>query len=390
VSAFGGSTGGGRAPHSWRRLAPGAPLLTWIRSYSRADVPGDLLAALVVTALVVPQALGYAAIAGVPLQVGLYAVPLALVAYAVLGSSPNLVVGPASTVAVVSGSLVAGLANGDQERAVALTTAIAIVAGLTLATAGLLRVGWLAEFLSKSIVTGFVFGLALTIVVGEIHVLLGFPGIGDTALVRAYHTIADLGQTDQTTVLVSVVALIVLFGGGKIFPRLPWSFVVVVLGIGLSNALDLSGHGVAVVGEVPGGLPSLGLPGIPLADFGPIISAGALVALVAAAEGLSAARTFSLRGNYEVDSNQELLGAGVANVAAGLSGGLAVAGSLSKTAAAERAGGRTQVTGLIAATLVGVVLVALTGALSDLPLAVLSAVVVNAVWGLMDVPAIRR
>jgi high affinity sulfate transporter 1 len=345
---------------------------------------------MVVTALVVPQALGYAAIAGVPVQVGLYAVPLALVAYAVLGSSPNLVVGPASTVAVVSGSLVAGLANGDQERAVALTAAIAIVAGLALSTAGLLRVGWLAEFLSKSIVTGFVFGLALTIVVGEIHVLLGFPGIGDTALVRAYHTILDLGQTDETTVFVSVVALIVLFGGGKIFPRLPWSFVVVVSGIAISNALDLSDHGVAVVGDVPGGLPSLGLPGIPLADFGPIISAGALVALVAAAEGLSAARTFSLRDNYEVDSNQELLGAGVANVAAGLSGGLAVAGSLSKTAAAERAGSRTQVTGLIAATLVGVVLVFLTGSLSDLPLAVLSAVVINAVWGLMDVAAIRR
>ena len=142
----GGGTGGDDSRPGRRRLAPRAPLLTWIRSYAREDVPGDLLAALVVTALVVPQALGYAAIAGVPLQVGLYAVPLALLAYAVLGSSPNVIVGPASTVAVVSGSLVAGLAHGDQERAVALTTAIAIVAGLTLATAGLLRVGWLAEF----------------------------------------------------------------------------------------------------------------------------------------------------------------------------------------------------------------------------------------------------
>ena len=384
------SASGDEARRGWRRASPRVPIVTWIRSYPREDVPGDLVAALVVTSLVVPQALGYAAIAGVPLQVGLYAVPLALVAYAVLGSSPNLVVGPASTVAVVSGSLVAGLADGDQERAVALTTAIAIVAGLTLATAGLLRVGWLAEFLSKSIVTGFVFGLALTIVVGEMHTLLGFSGVGDTALVRAWHTILDLGQTDGTTLLVSVTALVMLFGGGRLVPRMPWSFVVVIIGIGVSNLLDLSARGVAVVGTVPGGLPSLGLPGIPVADLGPIVSAGALVALVAAAEGLSAARIFALRGNTEVDSNQELLGAGVANVAAGLSGGLAVAGSLSKTAAAERAGGRTQLTGLIAAGLVGAVLLFLTGALADLPLAVLSAVVVNAVWGLMDVSAIRR
>ena len=380
----------GDAAAAWRRLSPRAPITTWLRDYTTRSLPGDLLAALVVTALIVPQALGYAAIAGVPLQVGLYAVPLALVAYAVLGSSPNLVVGPASTVAVVSGSLVAGLSDGDQDRAVALTTALAVVAGLTLALAGLLRVGWLAEFLSKSIVTGFVFGLALTIVVGELPTLLGYHGVGHTAIGRAWHTLADLDQTNGTTVLVSCIALVVLFGGGRLIPRLPWSFAVVVAGIGLSATLDLSARGVAVVGEVPAGLPSLGLPGIPFADLGPVISGGALIALVAAAEGLSAARLFALRGGYDVDSNQELLGAGMANVAAGLSGGLSVAGSLSKTAAAERAGSRSQITGLIAAIAVVGVLLFLTGALADLPLAVLSAVVINAVWGLMDVSAIRR
>jgi len=380
----------GNAAAAWRRLSPRAPISTWLPDYTTRSLPGDLLAALVVTALIVPQALGYAAIAGVPLQVGLYAVPLALVAYAVLGSSPNLVVGPASTVAVVSGSLVAGLADGNQETAVALTTALAVVAGLALAVAGLLRVGWLAEFLSKSIVTGFVFGLALTIVIGEIPTLLGIPGVGGTAIVRAWNTFADLGTTDGTTLVIGVGALVVLFVGGWLAPRLPWSFVVVAAGIGLSAALDLSARGVAVVGEVPAGLPSLGLPDIPLADLGPVVTGGALIALVAAAEGLSAARLFALRGNYDVDSNQELLGAGAANVAAGLSGGISVAGSLSKTAAAERAGSQSQVTGLIAAGVVVGVLLFLTSALADLPLAVLSAVVINAVWGLMDVKAIRR
>ncbi len=373
-----------------RRLVPHAPIVSWLPGYTRSWLPGDLLAALVVTALVVPQALGYAAIAGVPLQVGLYAVPLALVAYAVLGSSPNLVVGPASTVAVVSGSLVAELADGDQSRAVALTAALALVAGLALALAGLLRVGWLAEFLSKSIVTGFVFGLALTIVIAEIPTLLGFHGEGSTAIVRAWNTVADLGATDGATVLVGATALALLFGGGRLAPRVPWSFVVVVGGIAVSSWLDLGARGVAVVGEVPAGLPTLGLPDIPFGDLGPVVTGGALIALVAAAEGLSAARLFALRGNYDVDSNQELLGAGAANVAAGLSGGISVAGSLSKTAAAERAGGRSQVTGLLAAAAVVGVLLFLTGGLADLPLAVLSAVVINAVWGLMDVRAIRR
>ena len=381
-----GAPGGRRS----RRLVPHAPIVSWLPGYTRSWLPGDLLAALVVTALVVPQALGYAAIAGVPLQVGLYAVPLALVAYAVLGSSPNLVVGPASTVAVVSGSLVAELADGDQSRAVALTAALALVAGLALALAGLLRVGWLAEFLSKSIVTGFVFGLALTIVIGEIPTLLGFKGEGNTAIVRAWNTLADLGDTEGATVLVGLAALLLLFGGGRLAPRIPWSFVVVVGGIGVSSWLDLSARGVAVVGEVPAGLPTLGLPDIPFGDLGPVVTGGALIALVAAAEGLSAARLFALRGNYDVDSNQELLGAGAANVAAGLSGGISVAGSLSKTAAAERAGGRSQVTGLLAAAAVVGVLLFLTGGLADLPLAVLSAVVINAVWGLMDVRAIRR
>ncbi len=204
---------GARRRRSVASARPHAPIVSWLPGYTRRWLPGDLLAALVVTALVVPQALGYAAIAGVPLQVGLYAVPLALVAYAVLGSSPNLVVGPASTVAVVSGSLVAELADGDQSRAVALTAALALVAGLALALAGLLRVGWLAEFLSKSIVTGFVFGLALTIVIGEIPTLLGFKGEGNTAIVRAWNTLADLGETERATVLVGLAALVLLFGG---------------------------------------------------------------------------------------------------------------------------------------------------------------------------------
>ena len=162
----------------WRAAARAVPIVRWLPRYDRSRLRGDVLAGAIVAALIVPQSLGYARIAGVPVQVGLYAVPLALLAYAVLGSSPQLIVGPASTVAIVSGSLVADIASDNPEDVVAITSALAIATGVVLIAIGLLRIGWIAEFLSKPIVTGFVFGLTLTIVIGELPTLLGIPKPG--------------------------------------------------------------------------------------------------------------------------------------------------------------------------------------------------------------------
>ena len=343
-----------------------------------------------VAALLVPQSLGYARIAGVPVQVGLYAVPLALLAYAVLGSSPQLIVGPASTVAIVSGSLVADIARDNPEDAVAITSALAIATGLVLAATGVLRIAWLAEFLSKPIVTGFVFGLTLTIVIGEIPTLLGIPKPGGDLLGVLVRTLRDVDQAHTLTVLVGAVALLLLLGGRWISPRVPWGIVVLVIGIVASRLFDLEANGVAMIGDVPSGLPPIGLPLVPRADLGAVLVGGFSLALVALAEGLAASRLFATRGGYRVDTESELIGMGAANVAAGFSGGLAVAGSLSKTAAAEQAGSRSQVTGLAAAGIVVVVLFAFTRVLSALPQAVLSAIVIAAVWGLMDVAALRR
>ena len=385
---MGGSTMTGSA--RWTAVASAIPIVRWLQGYERSRLRGDLLAGAMVAALLVPQSLGYARIAGVPVQVGLYSVPLALIAYAVLGSSPQLIVGPASTVAIVSGSLVADIARDNPQDAVAITSALAIAAGLVLVAIGVMRIAWLAEFLSKPIVTGFVFGLTLTIVIGETPTLLGIPKPSGNLIGVSVRTIQRIGETDVRTLLVGGVALAVIFGGRSITTRVPWGIVTLVGGVLASRLMDLPSHGVAMIGEVPSGLPPIGFPLIPRSDLGAVLIGGVSLALVALAEGLAASRLFATRGGYRVETEGELIGMGAANIAAGFSGGLGVAGSLSKTAAAAQAGSRSQVTGLAAAGLVVVVLVAFTWVLADLPQAVLSAIVIAAVWGLMDVPALRR
>lgn len=366
------------------------PILSWATGYRRHSFRGDLLAGLVVAALAVPQALGYAGIAGVPVVVGMYAIPAALVAYAIFGSSPHLVVGPVSTVSVVSGSIVAPMAAGDPDRAVVFTAALAIGSGLVLLAVGLLRLGWAAEFLSKPIVTGFVFGLVLVIIIGEIPKLFGLPPTSGDSIEQSIHIIDHITELDPWTTLLGVGALTMLFLGARFVPWIPWGLVVLIAAVLIAATTDLSGRGIAVVGEVPRGLPPIGLPGIGIHDIAPILFGGVALAMVGLAEGLSAARLFAAKEGYSIDSNQELLGSGAANIAAGVSGGLGVAGSLSKTAAAQRAGGNTQMTGLVAAVTVLLVIALAAERLASLPRAVLAAIVIQAVWGLMDLTALKR
>ncbi|MDQ5974539.1 MAG: sulfate permease, SulP family [Actinomycetota bacterium] len=371
----------------WTRFVP---IAGWLPQYRRRLIVGDVLAGLVVAALAIPQSLGYAGIAGVPIIVGLYSIPLALIAYAVLGSSPHLVVGPVSTVSVLSGTLVLDLSHGDPATAVGLTSALAIGAGVGLVLGGVARLGWAAEFLSRPIVTGFVFGLVLLIILGEIPSLLGVPsGTGDVFR-RFAAIVTGLPDLQPLTAALGIGALIVLFVGARLAPRIPWSLIVLVGAIAASSFWDLASDGVVVVGNVPTGLPPLGLPDIAASDIPPVLVGGLALALVGLAEGLSAARLFAAREGYSIDTNQELLATGAANVAAGLSGGMGVAGSLSKTAASRRSGGSTQMTGIAAALIVFAVILWLAGLLSPLPRTVLSAIVIQAVWGLMDVRALRR
>lgn len=366
------------------------PIIEWLKGYPLRFLGADILAGVVVAALAMPQALGYAGIAGVPVLVGLYSIPLALIAYAIFGSSPRLVVGPVSTVSVLSGSLVLDITNGNPDQAVAVTSALALSAGAVLIVAGVLKLGWTAEFMSRPIVTGFVFGLVLLIILGEIPSLLGMPAESGDVITRALSIVNNFANVDPLTAALGLSALALLFLGARFAPQVPWGLLVLVGAIIASNFFDLASQGVATVGEVPTGLPAVAVPDVTGVDMAAVVTGGMALALVGLAEGVSAARLLAARGGYTVDTDQELIATGAANVGSGIFGGMGVAGSLSKTAAAERAGSKTQVTGIAAALIVLLALIALAGTLSPLPKCVLSAIVIQAVWGLMNIGALKQ
>ena len=372
--------------------AAGLPIgLRLLRGYTGRHLPADLLAGLLVAALAVPQSLGYAVVAGVPVQVGLYTLPPALLAYALFGTSRLLFVGPVSTVSVLSGSIVRALSGGDTELAVELTSVLAVTAGVVLVAVGVLRFGWVAQFLSEPIVTGFVAGLVVLIVVGEIPALAGLAAPAGGILERVAVLLRDLGSFHGLTLLVGAASLAILFVGSRLAPRVPWSLVVLVGGIAASTYFDLSGRGVRVVGDVPTGIP---IPSIPIVDvslWGGIVTGGLAIAAVGIAEGLAAVRTFAPSGAVDPDTdNQEFLAHGAADLASGLFGGMGVGGSLSKTAANARAGAYTQVSGVAAAVVVLAFVLFAAGLLANLPRTVLAAIVIHAVWGLVSVSAFRR
>ena len=373
----------GEQPREW------LPARTWLPTYQRKWLKGDLIAGSVVAALAIPQSLGYASIAGLPVQVGLYSLPTVLIVYAILGTSRKLIVGPVSTVALLTGTLIAGFKPESQAEAVALAAGMAITAGLILMLASVLHIGWVAEFLSKPIVTGFVLGLTVLVIIGELPNILGIPVPPGAVGERIRDLVTGLDEIHPQTVVVGVVSLALMFGGTKLAPKVPWALVTLMVGLVASNVLDLAASGVRVVGEVPQGLPTPSLPGIAVSDWGQVVIAGAAVAFVGLAEGLSAARLYATE-DARVDASQELLAVGVGNVSSGIFGGFGVAGSLSKTATVDRAGGRSQVSGLTTAVLSLATILFLAPALNALPKATLSAIVIHAVWGLLDFKSMRR
>lgn len=368
--------------------------MTWffpsLQGYRRDWLRGDLIAGLTVWAVLVPEALAYATIAGVSPVVGLYAAPGALLLYAALGSSRHLVTGPMSATAALSAATVADVVTGDSSAFVTATAALAICTGAAALIAGLLRLGFLAAFISEPVIKGFIVGLALTIIIGQVPDLLGIDkGSGDF-FEKAWDVIRHLGGAHVLTVVVGLGSLAVVLALRRFVPAIPGSLVVVVLGILAVALLHLEDHGLEIVGHIDRGLPSFGVPDAPLHTYGSLAAGAVGVMLVGFAEGLGAAKTYAARARYEIDVNRELLGLGGANLAAGLSSGMVVNGSLSKTAVNGSAGARTQLSGLIVAVLTVLTLLLLTGLFEKLPFATLAAVVIAAVMELVDVGALVR
>lgn len=349
------------------------------------------MAGLTVWAVLVPESLAYATIAGVPPVVGLYAAVPSLVLYAALGSSRHLVVGPMSATAALSAGIVAAYADGGTERFVALTVALALVTGVLGVAAGLLRLGFVAAFISEPVLKGFIVGLALTIIIGQVPALIGVgKGEGDF-FEKVWDLLSQVGDLDWPTTAVGVASLALVLTLRRVVPLVPGALVAVLLGIGAVGLLDLTDHGVAVVGTIASGLPDLGLPGaLDQSDYLGLTASAIGVLLVGFAEGLGAGKTYAAKAGYDIDANRELIGLGAANLGSGLASGMVVNGSLSKTAVNGGAGARSQLSGLIVAALTVLTLMFLTGLFENLPEATLSAVVIAAVIELVDIAALRR
>jgi len=355
------------------------------KGYKRRWVRGDVIAGLTVWAVLVPEALAYASIAGVSPVVGLYAAPGALIFYAAFGSSRQLVTGPMAATAALSAAAVGNLAAGGSASYVQLTITLAITVGLIAILAGLLRLGFLANFISEPVMKGFIIGLALTIIAGQIPKLFGIhKGEGDF-FAQLWHLVTHLDQTSGITLLVGVASLGLVLGLKRWLPAVPGSLVTVLLGIAAVHVFDLAAHGVKIVGPIQSGLPAFGLPNVAAHSYLDLAPAAIGVMLVGFAEALGAGKTYAAKEHYEIDPNRELIALGAANLGAGLSSGMVVNGSLSKTAVNASAGARSQLSSLVVAVLTVVTLLFLTGLFEDLPDATLAAVVIAALIDLVDI-----
>jgi SulP family sulfate permease len=343
-----------------------------------------------VWAVLVPEALAYATIAGVPPVVGLYAAVPALVLYAAFGSSRHLVVGPMSATAALSAAIVAPFAAGDPASYVALTAALALVVGVLGLLAGLIRLGFIASFISEPVLKGFIVGLALTIIIGQVPKLLGVPKADGDFFEQTWGVLAHLGEVDGLTVLVGGVSLALVLVIRRWLPVVPGSLVVVLPAIAATAAFHLDAQGVDIVGPIQPGLPAVGLPdGVGLDRCLDLVGPAVGVLLIGFAEGLGAAKTYAAKAGYEVSANRELTGLGAANLGAGFCSGMVVNGSLSKTAVNGAAGAKTQLSGLTVAVLTVLTLLFLTGLFQRLPEATLAAVVIAAVVELVDISSLR-
>ncbi len=365
----------------------------WIRGYERRWLRGDLIAGVTVAALIVPKNLGYAGIAGIPLQNGLYAAAAGAILYAVFGTSRQISTGPSSGLAAVAASAVAVAGVKGIQDAASLVAMITLVSGVLFLLLAVLKMGWIAQFLSRAVVTGFLFGAAIDVVIGELPKLTGTKATGSNPIRELWSWLGTLGDAQVVTVVVGAAGLVVVFGLRAVAPRIPGALVLVVGGLVASWLFDLGAHGVALVGEVPSGLPSLQVPDVSLLrDHASTIALAAVaLVLIGFSQTAGDARTFAARHRYRIDINQESAAQGMANAGAGLFQGMPVSTSLSASSLNDHAGARTGLASLTSGVMVLLTLLVLAPLFSNLPKPVLAALIIEAVvMGMMDVPEMRR
>jgi sulfate permease, SulP family len=377
---------------SSRGLTRFIPILDWSRRYDRRWLRGDVLAGIAVAAMIVPKDLGYASIAGVPVENGLYAAAAAAIIYGLFCTSRHISTGPSSSLAAVAGGavLLTGVSGPDAAQLVA---AIAVATGALFLLVALLKLGWLASFLSRAVVTGFLAGAAIDVVIGELPKLTGTSTDGVNAWQELASWVRGLGDLSPATLLVGLIALAVVLALRFSFPRIPGALVLVVGGLIASVIFDLGAHGVALVGPVPRGLP---LPMVPSIDvvsqnFSTIAIAALALLLIGFSQTAGDAQAFATKHRYRVDLNQESVAQGMANLGAGMFQGMPVSTSLSASSLNEAAGARTPLASIATGAIVVATLILLAPLFADLPKAVLAAVIIDAVvFGMIDVKEFRR
>ena len=369
------------------------PILGWARTYDRRWLRADLVAGVTVAALIVPKNLGYAGIAGIPLQNGLYAAAAGAILYAIFGTSRQLSVGPSSGLAAVAASAVIAAGVTTEQEAASFVAGITLASGVLFLLMAVLRMGWIAQFLSRAVVTGFLFGAAIDVVIGELPKLTGTEVSGDNSFQELWSWLGTLGEAEGSTVVVGVVALVVVFGLRRVAPRVPGALALVVGGLLASWLLDLGARGVALVGDVPRGLPSFELPdaGLMWDHVATVAVAAVALVLIGFSQTAGDARAFAARHRYQIDLDQESLAQSMANTGAGLFQGMPVSTSLSASSLNDNSGAKTGLASLTSGLTVLLTLVALAPLFSDLPKPVLAALIIEAVViGMMDVPEMRR
>ncbi|MFC4943764.1 SulP family inorganic anion transporter [Pseudonocardia sp. GCM10023141] len=366
------------------------PLLRGLLPLSRDRIGPDVLAGLTLAALAVPEVLGYARIAGMPVVTGLYTMLIPVVVFALLGASRHLVVGADSATAAILAAGLVGVAGAGSARYVELAGTAALLAGVLLLVARVIRLGFLANFLSRTVLVGFLTGVGIQVAVGQLPAMAGIPAAhGDTVAILV--TIAGgLAQVNVATLVVAAAVLVVVLGLRLVNHRIPGALIAVAAAILLSHLLDLEAHGVAVLGAVPTGLPGVALPSFAVDDLLALAPLAASMFVVILAQSAATARAYAARYDERPDENTDLVGLGAANIAAAFSGTFVVNGSPTKTQMVDGAGGRSQVAHLTSAVVVLLVLLFLTGTLSALPLAALGAVVLVIGVDLIDIVGLRQ
>ena len=377
-------------PRFITRLKTALPIIQWLPSYRSEWLRPDIVAGVTLAAYGIPVAVAYSSLAGLPPEAGLYCYLLGGIAYALFGTSRQLAIGPTSAISILIGSAIGGMAAGDALRQSHLAAGVAILAGIIGLICWLLRLGNLANFVSETILSGFKVGAGLVIASTQLPKLFGIASGGSSFFSRIMQLVKHLPETHVPTLMVGAGALLLLILGEKFLPNRPSALFVVAISIGVMTWFPLASQGVKIVGAIPQGLPSLGWPLVQWNEVDQLLGLALACFLLSYVESISTVRTFAVKHGYPIDADQELLALGAANFAAGFGGGYPLAGGMSQSAVNEKGGARSQLSLVFASVTIAIVLLFLTGLMSNLPQAVLAAIVLMAIKGLVNPHELRH